>query len=412
MEFERSYYAKNSESLEGISSDEMLSMLKPKTEKAITLDGIKERLDENGRLNVKFGTDPTGPDLHLGHIVPIRVLDLFSRAGHNVDLIFGDFTAKVGDPTGRSDERPLLTDEMIAQNMSTFRSQVDRYFDTNCENVRIHQNSHWLGKMALASVFEYLQAINLSQAMQREDFRSRANSGKAVSLAEVMYGAMMGIDSVHLDTDIEIGGVDQLLNFQQTRDIQRARGSKAEGVIMTPIIEGTSGDGRKMSKSYGNYIPVRADSDDVFGKFMSIPDTLIVPYIKAFAPVSEQEIPAIVQAVKENPMEMKKQLATYMVSTSAGSRDTGLEARETFERKFADKNITVDDATPLTNTGSLIDVLLSAGDFKSKGELRRLAEQGGIKIDGQKIEPEMLNGYITTDSLITVGKRRAYAVKG
>ena len=302
MEFEKNYYTRNTESLQGISSDDLIALIKPKTEKAIGIDNIKERIDNGEKLNVKFGTDPTGPDLHLGHIVPIRVLDIFSRAGHNIDLIFGDFTAKVGDPTGRGDERPLLTDEKIAENMSTFRNQVDRYFDTTRDNVHIHQNSQWLGKMALASVFDYLQAINLSQAMQRDDFRSRAQNGKAVSLAEVMYGALMGIDSTHLMSDVEIGGVDQLLNFQQARDIQRSQGQRAEDIVMTPIIEGTSGDGRKMSKSYGNYIPVRADDTEIFGKFMSIPDTLIVPYVKAFAPVYEQDLPRIIAAVHESPM--------------------------------------------------------------------------------------------------------------
>jgi tyrosyl-tRNA synthetase len=296
--------------------------------------------------------------------------------------------------------------------MSTFRDQVDRYFDTSRENVRIHQNSQWLGKLALASVFQYLQAINLSQAMQRDDFRARIQDGKAVSLSEVMYGAMMGIDSVHLDTDVEIGGVDQLLNFQQTRDIQRAHGSEAEDIVMTPIIEGTSGDGRKMSKSYGNYIPVRASADEVFGKLMSISDALILPYIKAFAPVNEAEIQEIQQAVQENPMEMKKQLASYMVATSTGSRDIGLEARENFERRFANKQITAEDATKLINSGSIMDILLSSGDFKSRSELRRLAEQGGIKVDGQKIDARTLEDSLTEKVLITVGKRRVYAIDG
>jgi len=412
MEFEETYFARNNESLEGISSDDLFSLVKPKTEKAITFKSIKERVDSGKKLNIKFGTDPTGPDLHLGHIVPIRVLDIFSRAGHDIDLIFGDFTAKIGDPTGRCDERPLLTDEKIAENMSTFRDQVDKYFDTDRENVHIHQNSQWLGKLALDAVFDYLKAVNLSQAMQRDDFRSRARSGKAVSLAEVMYGAMMGIDSTHLKTDIEIGGIDQLLNFQQTREIQRSQDQKAEDIIMTPIIGGISGDGRKMSKSYGNYIPVKAEGEEMFGKLMSIPDTLIVPYIRALAPIYEQDLPKIIEAVQNDPMEMKKQLASYMVATASGNRENGLLARENFERIFAKKKIDTNDAIELLNYGNLSDILLSSGEFKSKSELRRLAEQGGIKIDGQKIEPEILNSNIIDRCLITVGKRKIFSIDG
>jgi len=409
MSFEEKYYHKNSESLEGISSDEMFSLLTPKTEKIISFDSLKEKIDSGDKLNVKFGADPTGPDLHLGHIVPIRALDIFNRAGHNIDLIFGDFTAKIGDPTGRNEERPILTDEMIANNMSTYRDQINRFFDTNRENVRIHKNSKWLGNIALASIFDYLQAINLSQAMQRDDFRARAQNGKAVTLAEVMYGAMMGIDSCHLNTDVEIGGIDQLLNFQQTRDIQRHLGQKAEDIIMVPIIGGS--DGRKMSKSYENYISARTNADDLFGKIMSIPDVSIIPYIKAYAPVNEADLPDIEIAVKNDPMEMKKQLASYLVSTSTDSRDTGLMARESFERRFTDKKISINDAIKLPAGGSLVDVLFKSGDFKSNSELRRLAEQGGIKLNGEKINANDLNNPTGPTGLITVGKRRIYVIE-
>jgi tyrosyl-tRNA synthetase len=295
--------------------------------------------------------------------------------------------------------------------MSTYREQVNRFFDTDRDNVRIHQNSRWLGAMALSSVFDYLQAINLSQAMQRDDFRARAQNGKAVSLAEVMYGAMMGIDSHYLHTDVEIGGVDQLLNFQQTRDIQRHLGQKAEDIIMTPIIEGTSGDGRKMSKSYGNYISARTDADELFGKIMSIPDATVVPYMKAFAPVHVTELEAIETAVKRDPMEMKKQLAAYVVATSTNNRDSGLEAREDFERKFADKNITMEDAIILSDSGNLVDTLMNSGDFKSKSELRRLANQGGIKINGKKITADVLDVPPITQALITIGKRKVYSIE-
>lgn len=415
MRYGETLFARNEESLEGASGDDILSMIQPKTQQAISFEGIKERLDAGEQLQVKFGTDPTGPDLHLGHIVPIRILDILSRAGHHVDLIFGDFTAKVGDPTGRNKERPMLTDEDIARNMSTFQSQVNHYFDTTAENVRVHRNSAWLGQMALSEAFSYLQAINLTEATQREDFRNRMQNGQAVSLAEAMYGTLMGMDSVHLDTDLEIGGIDQLLNFQQTRAVQKARGQRPEEIVMTPIIEGTTGDGRKMSKSYGNYIPVRIENDDLFGKFMSIPDSLIVPYITAFAPVRKEDIHAIELAVKQNPMEMKKQLATYMVATSSGSYDMGLEMRQGFEDRFANKKLDIDSLPVVTHSQTVIDTLLATGDYKSRSEIRRLAQQGGIKINGVTVsEEEALSSEykIAGDDVLTVGKLKAYKISG
>lgn len=402
------YYQRSQESLEDIPTPEFMSLIEPKIEQAISLEGLKERLKDGDKLNVKFGTDPTGPELHLGHIVPIRMLDIFSRAGHNVDLIFGDFTAKVGDPTERSEGRKVLSDDEIASNMSTYQEQVDKYFDTRKENVRVHQNSLWLGNMALSEAFGYLQSINLTEATQRKDFRDRMAHGKSVSLAETIYGTLMGIDSVKLGTDVEIGGVDQLLNFQQTRAVQRAKGQTAEEILMTPIIQGTSGDGRKMSKSYGNYIAATATPLEVFGKLMSIPDNLIVPYFAAFAPVYGHEVTQLEQQVATTPLEMKKQLATYMAGLSGGALATGLEARTNFERRFARKEVTHDDAREITGGESLLTALMSSGDFKSKGELRTLVRQGGIKVTGNKIDEDALLAPCALGSIVTVGKRRVY----
>lgn len=403
-------YERSTESLHDIPAEDFISLLEPKTEQAITFDGIATRLKENQKLNIKFGTDPTGPDLHLGHMVPMRVVDLFSRAGHHIDLIFGDFTAKVGDPTEREHGRPLLDDEAIADNMKTFRIQVDKYFDTRSENVSIHTNSTWLGKMTLDKVFGFLQSINLTEATQRKDFRERMQHGQAVSLAETIYGTLMGIDSVELETDIEIGGIDQLLNFQQTRTVQRSQGQKAEEIIMTPIIEGTSGDGRKMSKSYGNYVPVMASSEEIFGKIMSIPDTLIVPYLKAFAPIYKNEVNQLKEEALNNPLELKKQLGSYMVSIAASSTAEGLEARENFERRFSSRVITAEDAKPLNIANNLLNTLMQSGDFNSFAEIRRLAQQGGIKINGTKISPEELMESHMGGSIVTVGKRKIYSL--
>jgi tyrosyl-tRNA synthetase len=264
--------------------------------------------------------------------------------------------------------------------------------------------------MTLDRVFGFLQSINLTEATQRKDFRDRMQHGQAVSLAETIYGTLMGIDSVELKTDIEIGGIDQLLNFQQTRTVQRSQGQKAEEIIMTPIIEGTSGDGRKMSKSYGNYVPVMASSEEIFGKIMSIPDTLIVPYLKAFAPIYKKEVFRLEEEARSNPLELKKQLGSYMVSIAASCTADGLEARENFERRFSSRVITAEDAKPLNIANNLLNTLMQSGDFNSLAEIRRLAQQGGIKINGTKISPEELMESHESGSIVSVGKRKIYSL--
>ncbi|MDB5162484.1 MAG: Tyrosine--tRNA ligase [Candidatus Saccharibacteria bacterium] len=412
MSFSEKKFSKTYESLEGATPNELISLIEPKIEHAITIDSVKEQLEKGEPLNIKFGTDPTGPDLHIGHVVPIRVLDILSRAGHNIDLVFGDFTAKVGDPSGRSNERPLLTDEKISENVSTFRTQVNKYFDTTRSNVKVSHNSDWLKDMPFSEVFKYLQDVNLSEAMQRRDFRTRLLGGQGVSLAEAFYGTMMGIDSVQLETDIEIGGIDQLLNFQQTREVQRNRGQHAESVLMTPILEGTSGNGIKMSKSLGNFVPLRATPNEIYGKMMSIPDDLILKYMTAFAPVEQSELEGLSKQIADNPLEMKKQLATYMAAISTSELSKGLEERENFERRFVNKTLDEKDIQVLpSSVDSLIDGIFATGNYSSRGEIRRLALQGAIKIDGQKVsEEELLGALPESDTIVTVGKRSAYRI--
>ena len=408
------FFNKGKESLIGISSNELVGLLQPKIEYPGSLESLQERLDTGEKLNVKLGIDPTGPDIHIGHIVPVKVLDLFSRAGHNIDLIFGDFTAKIGDPTARTNSRRVITDDMILSNMATYREQVNHYMDTTAPNIRIHRNSQWLGSMMLSEMFSYLQAVNLTEATQRKDFRDRMERGAAVSLAEVVYGTLMGIDSVKLNTDIELGGIDQLLNVQQARMVQKKAGQKAEEILLTPIIEGTAGDGRKMSKSFDNYISAATEPKDMFGKIMSMPDNLILPYIKAYAPVSSAEIAELEDEIYTSPMESKKQLATYMAATISDNLDTGMAAREDFERRFSRRQLDESDskAIAITEDDTLISALMRSGDFKSKNDLRRIAGQGGIRINGAKIDSDRINNKLAEDELtVVVGKRRIFKLE-
>jgi len=406
------YYGREHESLEGISTEDFVDLLEPKLEYALSIDGLAARLAEGEPLRVKMGIDPTGPDIHLGHVVPVRALDLFRRAGHSVDLIFGDFTAKIGDPSGRSDGRKTLTDEEIGRNVASYKGQVHNYFDTDARNVTIHRNSLWLGALALPEVFQYLQMVNLTQATQRRDFRTRMEAGNSVTLAEAMYGTLQGIDSVHLRSDVEIGGIDQLLNVSQARDVQRNRGQRPEEVLLTPIIQGTTGDGRKMSKSYGNYIPATASPDEIFGKIMSIPDTHVVPYLVAFAPIHKRDVETLTLAARENPLELKKQLATYLAAVSAGSLSAGMEARETFDRRFARREFKEDEIVTITAApDDTVLAIIGRTVGLSNNEVRRLANGGGIKVNGVKITEEGLHELPARGTALSVGKRRHYTVE-
>jgi tyrosyl-tRNA synthetase len=337
----------------------------------------------------------------------------FAKAGHHISFIIGDFTARVGDPTARETGRVPLSSEQIAKNRETYTDQIGRYI--NLDTVQIHLNSSWLNSMTLQEVFDVFHQVNLTEAMQRDDFRARIKSSHAVSLAEVCYGVLMGIDSVYLAADVEVGGIDQLLNFQQCRKIMRNKGMSEETILMTPILEGTGGDGRKMSKSYNNYIAVNAEPKDKFGGIMSIPDRMVLQYFCSFADVHQREIENLKSFIEKNPLEAKKQLATLLISIETGSLEIGLQEREVFERKFSRRNIDEDKdcihVTALSNV-SLIDLLMSTGQFESKNEIRRLFEQSAVRQISEE-DPRILPvETMAIDSIgtIKVGKRRFFKI--
>lgn len=405
-------FAEGQQSLVGITPPEMVDLLAPKLQYELGLASVADRIGAGDTLRVKLGIDPTGPDIHIGHVVPVRVLDIFARAGQQIDLIFGDFTAKIGDPSGRSTGRQTITDQDIAANVATYRDQVRNYFDTTGENVKVHRNSTWLGRLTLREAFEYLEMTNLSEAMQREDFRSRMAQGGSVSLSEAMYGTLQGIDSFALNSDVEIGGIDQLLNVQKARDVQRRKGQRPQDILLTPIIEGTDGTGRKMSKSYGNYVAALAPPNDIFGSIMSIPDKLIQPYATAFAPIRASEMQGLLEYIAREPLEAKKQLAMYVVALSTGNMHEGLEAREHFERVFSRREVQERDMSPLSvmPETTIMDALFGTGQFVSRSEIRRIAVGKGVRLDGRTIDDDDLYGTINDGASISVGKRKHFKV--
>jgi tyrosyl-tRNA synthetase len=399
--------------------DEFLGFVKPKCQEILTFDRLKDLLataGKNKKLRVKLGTDATGSDLHIGHIVPLLLLKQFQKTGHHIDFIIGDFTAKIGDPSERTDARKALTDAEVKTNAKGFTKQISPYIDI--KKGKVHFNSEWLSKMKLSETLGYLQKMSLSSVTQREDFRKRLAAGNPVSLAETVYGFLMGLDSLHLKSDIEIGGVDQLINFQQCRELMSAMGLVPEIALCTPIIEGTDGSGKKMSKSVGNTINLSASFEDKFGKIMSIPDKLILSYYIAFTDIHENEIEQLKKEIETNPLEMKKQLGMLLIALETKSLDQGKKERENFERKFAKKELTDDDFVTIQVSADnadgssdklLFDVLLP--QFESKSELRRLFEQGAVKNISNNEDGEAIPLVAPATSMkVKIGKRHFFKI--
>jgi tyrosyl-tRNA synthetase len=355
-----------------------------------SVEGLAERIAaarEAGRgLNVKLGIDPTAADVHLGHTVPMIVLSRFQRMGHDVTLIIGDITARIGDPSGRSSERPPLTDEDIARNLAGYRDQVKPFFDF--ERVRFRHNSEWLAGIALPKLIGILAQVPASSLLQREDFRSRLAAGHGLTMSELIYPVAMAIDSAEIDADIELGGVDQLLNMQMGRKVMEIYGKKPQMIATMPLIEGTDGSGAKMSKSKGNYIALNSSADDVFGKIMSIPDRLMVPYLRAWTEWTDAEIDRVTARIEEgslHPMDLKKVLAGEVVAAIHGVK-AAMAARAGFTAQFSRKSFSDVESLPVVDAAEhgekgVAAILATVLEFTpSASAARRVAKQNGLRL--------------------------------
>ena len=391
--------------LSKLKPEQIKSLISVKAKKIIpSIDDV----DFSKKQAVKLGIDATGAELHLGHLCPLVIMDIFSRSGHHIDFVIGDYTSKIGDPSGRVSERPPITDHEIAKNFATYVAQVSRFIDT--KKWTVVKNSTWLGKMTFGDFLGIAKNINAATILQRDDFRTRLESG-GVTMAELTYGILQGLDSVALKTTIELGGIDQLLNLQQGREIQRLHAQPAQVIITNPLLEGLSGDGKKMGKSYNNYIALVASSEDKFGLLMSMSDNALLQYYKCFGYLFEHEITELAEFIKKQPLEAKKQFATYFVAIEQKDFSKGLQEREKFEKKFSKKELTVEDFKTIKAKPNmhLIDILMTSGDFKSRSELKRLLEEGAIKdlSDGATIENDFV---VTANEKIKVGKRKFFNI--
>jgi tyrosyl-tRNA synthetase len=400
MKLEETLFQRIGEDWTKHSPAEILGFITPKISQSLGLEGLEKAL--SNKLKVKFGIDPTGSQIHIGHIVPILLLSIFQKAGHDIDFIVGDFTAMVGDPSGRDTGRSQLSQKDIEENMSGFVEQAGKYI--RMESLMVHHNSSWLNPLSLSDLLGHLQKMNASTVMQREDFRKRAENGQAVSVAELLYGVLMGFDSLALKSDVEIGGVDQLLNIAQCREMMVNAGLPAEIGLFTPIIEGTDGTGRKMSKSFGNVITVDSSLEEKFGKVMSIPDSLILPWFKAFTYIHTDEIAELESFIEKDPLAAKKMLAVLLIALETKDLESGIAEQKKFESIFSERTITAEDCEAISAEKDLFTTLRP--HFSSNSELNRLFEQRAVRT----LDDEILSPDSQVLGMVRAGKRRFFNI--
>ncbi len=397
--------------------DEQLDHLLQGVDTVMPEDGLRRLLELDRPLRVKFGVDPTAPDVTLGWAVVFRLLRRFQELGHVAVLIVGDFTAQVGDPSGKSETRKRLDAATVAGFASHCLDVITQDLLLP-EPLEVRPNSEWLAAMGMNQVLELSSALTVAQMLERSDFRERFEDGRPISMIEFMYPLLQGYDSVAVEADIELGGADQLWNLMIGRSIQTRFGQPPQTAMTVPLLVGTDGT-QKMSQSFGNYISVRDPAEEMFGKTMSIPDQAMGEWLVLAAGMREDEAAAIVADVaagRRHPGETKRLLARGVVSLYHGEA-AALEAEAAFDRLFRDKALP-DDVTvvAMPEAGergvSLAELISDAGLAASRSEARRLISQGAVRIDGQRVDTEFVAPESLRGRVVQVGKRRFVRVEG
>jgi len=364
---------------------------------------LVEKLRANRRLRVKLGVDPTSADLHLGHTIILRKLRDFQELGHQAVLIIGDFTALIGDPSGRSATRPTITREEVDRNAATYREQAFKILDQS--KTEIVYNGSWLGKLSFEDVIRLNGNVTLQQLLQREDFRDRIKNEQPIHAHEIQYPIMQAYDSVMVTADVELGGTDQLFNILLGRDLQRMSGLPEQIVLLTPILEGLDGK-QKMSKSLGNYVALNDPPAEMFGKLMSISDELMARY---YLLLLSRELPK-----GEHPLEAKKHLAAEIVATYY-SREVASRAKEEWTTRFSEKRLSETELPVLSaQSGDVVTIVVQAfavcAITKSRAEASRLIKQGSIQLDGVKLRNPTEQITLSANQILRVDK--THAVRG
>lgn len=391
-----------------LSPSEQLQIIKENVEEIIPeeelLNKLKNSYKESKPLKIKAGFDPTSADLHLGHTLLIKKLKIFQDLGHEINFLIGDFTARIGDPTGRDKTRPPLSEEKIISNSKTYENQLFKILDRN--NVNILYNSKWFDKFDLKKLIGLSSMENVARILERDDFKNRYTSGEAITLTEFLYPLLQAYDSVHLESDVELGGTDQRFNILLGRQIQKAYGKDLQVAIFLPILEGIDGN-LKMSKSYKNYIGINEEPNDIFGKIMSISDELMEKYIKILFSNNSELFAGIL-----SPLDRKKKLAISLI-TDYHNEQAALKAKNDFEKTYSNKDFPDDIKKQVVdlNSKNIIELI---EEFTSKSftrsEIKRLIKSSSIQMNDLKIHN--LDFVPEKDLIyeIKIGKRKFYKV--
>jgi len=394
------------------SVDEQLQILRRGVVNVIPEEELAARLREGRGLRVKFGVDPTAPDIHLGHTVPLTKLRQFQDLGHTAVLIIGDFTALIGDPSGRSATRPQLDRDSVRAAAATYQEQVHKVL--RADRLEVHFNSTWLGAMQADDVVRLAAQTTVARMLERDDFEKRYREGTPISVHEFLYPLFQARDSVEVRADVELGGTDQTFNLLLGRQLQKEAGQVAQVVVVLPLLEGTDGV-QKMSKSLGNHIGVAEAPDEIFGKVMSISDDMMLRYYEL---LSDRDVAALrtgIAAGHLHPMDVKKDLGALLVERFHDS-DTAQAARAGFEKRFQERQIdtaALPEVAVQTASGkiAILEVLRSADLAPSNSEARRLLKQRAVRLDGATVEAESVDRPAADTALLEVGKRRAVRLR-
>jgi tyrosyl-tRNA synthetase len=393
-----------------LSVDKQIELISRGAEEIIPEEDLRNKLEKsiknNKPINVKLGCDPSRPDLHIGHSVVLRKLRHFQDLGHQAILVIGDFTAMIGDPSGRNKTRPQLTLEEARENAKTYLEQAKIILDMN--SLKVCYNSEWLDKMVFSEVIKLASSTTVARMLERDDFTKRYESEVPISLHEFLYPLAQAQDSVELLSDIELGGTDQKFNLLMGRNLQRDIGQEPQCILTMPILEGTDGV-EKMSKSYGNDIGISDSANDMYGKTLSIPDEVMLSWYTLAADVDDSFLQKIKKELDDNsinPMEVKRELARKIVEIYY-NKEKAIEAENYFN------NITVSKGLPdeideylLAEEDLLVNIIVDAGLLKSKSEARRMIKQSAVRIDGEIIKDIQHSLIPSKERILKVGKRR------
>lgn len=384
-----------------------LEIIKQGIEEIIGEDDLVQKLKDNKTLTIKVGFDPTAPDLHLGHTVLLRKMRQLQDLGHKVIFLIGDFTGKIGDPTGKNKTRPPLTDKEIEENAKTYQDQVFKVLDK--DKTVVDFNSRWGDKMSGADMIKLAAQSTVARMIERDDFSKRFKNNQPISIHEFLYPLMQGYDSVELEADMELGGTDQKFNLLVGRDLQKSAGSKPQTIMTLPLLEGLDGV-KKMSKSEDNYIGITESADQIFGKTMSIPDDVMFKWFDLLSFRSPEEISSLKKEIDNgaNPRDAKIMLALELAERFTNN-DEAMQAQENFSKKFAKNELPSnieEKAHKIDQMPALPNLLKDLGMVSSTSDALRLIQQGAVKINQQKVEDKDTILDLNQKTLLQVGKKK------